>query len=255
METIRISLVSMENRVGEIAQNLQKMTRYVQSLESDVICFPEACLSGYATESPPLLSRDADEVQRLLRLADETGKTIIFGFLERTEGAPRITQAMASPEKVTWYSKAHLGGREREVFRAGDRLAVHQTPAATHGLQLCWESHLPDVSTALRKMGAEILWMPHSMRGNPARRRELWMKYLPARAMDNRVYVCALNSSYEGGGGGMMVLDARGDVMAEDFRGGEGVLSLRLPPLERGCAYPDNRNQIDYFLRRRPELY
>ena len=94
-------------------------------------------------------------------------------------------------------------------------------------------------------------------------RRELWLKYLPARAYDNAAFVAACNlvGQVEGGrrfSGGLMVFDPRGLVAAEAGGAGEEMLLVDLPAktinnIRSGEARSMREN---FFLRfRRPELY
>ena len=60
----------------------------------------------------------------------------------------------------------------------------------TFGLELCYESHFPEISTVLCLKGAEILFMPHaSPRGEPDEKMKSWLRHLPSRAFDNGVFV------------------------------------------------------------------
>ena len=88
------------------------------------------------------------------------------------------------------------------------------------------------------------------------------MRCLPARAYDNTVYVGACNASGDNGlgtsfGGGSMILDPRGSVMAEDFSGsGMVTADLTSEPLDRIRAEGYESMRDLYFLdKRRPELY
>ncbi len=66
------------------------------------------------------------------------------------------------------------------------------------GLELCYESHFPEISTVLCLKGAEILFMPHaSPRGDPDGKMKSWLRHLPSRAFDNGSFCSGLQSGGE----------------------------------------------------------
>lgn len=259
MKDIRVALVQLKNVPGDTEGNLGSMKRYVSeavSAKADIICFPEACLTGYTSDDPAYLERDDSPVKEFRDMAVRENITIIFGFIEKDGSDLFVTQAVASPDGNTmFYRKTHLGTRERRCFAEGNSINTSETPKAVVGLQLCWEAHMPEISTTLRNGGAEIIFIPHSMKGPAERRRSVWMKYIPARAYDNGIYVCACNSVCGSGTGGIMMADRRGDITAEDFSGEESMLVKDLPALPDVKIYPDDMKEANYFLRRRPEIY
>ena len=127
------------------------------------------------------------------------------------------------------------------------------------GVQLCYESHFPEISTIMALKGAEILLIPHaSPRGSPAEKAESWLRHLPSRAFDNGLYVVAYNQV--GGNhngflfpGVAIALNPSGRVM-NIYRGyEEKMIFVRL----RRKELEETRNhRMKYFLpNRRPELY
>ncbi|MFA6952315.1 MAG: nitrilase-related carbon-nitrogen hydrolase [Candidatus Methanomethylophilaceae archaeon] len=259
MKDTRVAIVQMENSPGMLSDNLSKMKGYMSGASKmgvDIICFPEGCLTGYTSSDPMSIKRDDPSVKEILALSSEEHMAVIFGFIEKDGSDTFVTQVEALPSGgVMYYRKTHLGVRERKCFTEGDIIDTIASEKAVIGLQLCWEAHMPEVSTTLRNKGAEIIFMPHSMKGPADRRRSVWMKYIPARAYDNGVYVCACNSMKGEGTGGIMIVDRHGDVIAEDFSGKETMMIKDLPALPKEDVYPDDMKEANYFLRRRPGIY
>lgn len=100
------------------------------------------------------------------------------------------------------------------------------------GVQVCWETHFPELSMIQREQGAEVVLMPFVSGMSGEKRRDAWLKYLPARASDNGMFVLACNALLDPSatesptavGGGMMALDPRGEVIGEYFGTDECVL-------------------------------
>jgi predicted amidohydrolase len=80
------------------------------------------------------------------------------------------------------------------------------------GIAMCIESHIPEISKILCKNGAEVLIFPFATPSVCGNRKEIWNKYLPARAYDNNAYVIATNLY-----GGMMAITPDGEVITENY--------------------------------------
>lgn len=261
MKDIRLTLVQMRSVVGDAPSNLEVMESFVSSSDSDIVCFPEMCLSGYTTSDPGRYSLDPEDpsVSRVHDLADDTGTAIVFGYMEGP-GAPFLRQEIAGCSSDTaYYRKTHLGLAESKVFQPGDSLPVFPVKGIVAGIQLCIESHIPDISRTYRAKGAELILMPFANGNSGEKRRSVWYSYLPARASDNGLFVTACSAVGDNGlgavfGGGMIALDPKGTVIGEYY--GTDVHSMtvdiggRLPR-----DGPENMSNISYFDRRRPELY
>jgi predicted amidohydrolase len=161
------------------------------------------------------------------------------------------------------YRKTHLGKSETPYFSPGDELPVFKSPKALFGIAICWDLHFPEVTAILSIRGSEIVFAPHASPANVKDRRRSWLKYLAARAYDNSVFIAACNLIGENGAGqgfcgGAMVLDPRGDVLAEDFSGDESLLIAELDPeLINTIRRQQGKSMRDtFFIKgRRPELY
>ena len=265
MDDVRLSMVSMNSVLGDTEGNLSRMLALcdaASSVGSDIVCFPELCLSGYSMPGSTELvtTIDSPEVGAVVDKSSETGMCICFGFVD--EG-PRIAQAVVECGKVLGaYHKTHLGEREAPVMVPGDSLDAIRTSKAVLGIQVCWEAHFPEMSCTYALKGADILLMPFASGLGGERRRSSWDRILPARAYDNTVYVGACNGFGPTGsgttlGGGAAIYDARGNKLAEDFSG-ECMVTADLDPepLEtiRAEGYVSMKDV--YFLdKRRPDIY
>ena len=265
MERVRISMVCMNSRLGDIAGNsatILKYARLAKETGSDIVCFPEMSLTGYSMPRSLdyALSPDSPEVKRIVEASRDLNLCIIFGF---AEVGGHITQAVAeNGELLGIYRKTHLGQNEKNYASPGDSLPVFRTSKATIGIQLCLESHFPEISGTYATKGADIIFMPHASGLNPERRRLTWNKVLPARSYDNTVFVATCNQVGDNGigtvfTGGAAILDVRGDIIAEDYSG-ECILTADLDgKLQHELRTDGNRDMRSlYFLnRRRPDIY
>ena len=253
----------MNSLAGDPARNLSKMRSFIESNESsDIICFPEMCLSGYSTVKTERFALDPDNpyVANARNLATEYGTAIVFGYIEKDKGYVHLRQEVAGKDgMIGYYRKTHLGKKESELFTAGNELPVFDVGGVMVGIQLCTESHIPDICATFRSKGAEIVLTPFANGIASDRRRAVWHSYLPARASDNGMYVAGCSAVGDNGqgssfGGGLIALDPKGNVIDEYYGDNEHSITFsaggKLP--REG---PESMMNISYYDRRRPELY
>jgi predicted amidohydrolase len=66
---------------------------------------------------------------------------------------------------------------------------VFRARGLSFGIGLCWDWHFPEVATIYSLKGAEVLFAPHASPTIIGDRKEIWLRYLCARAYDNSVYL------------------------------------------------------------------
>jgi predicted amidohydrolase len=267
LKTLKLALVQMQSSVGDIDANLKKMLMFIDRAaeeNADIICFPEASLTGYSSDHGPddTVYDCGLPVGAVRNAACANDIIIVFGFMEKkNKGLPYLTQLTICPDGTSMkYRKTHLGTREAGRFTEGDSIDVLDTEKTVIGVALCWEAHMPDIFTVLRRNGAELIVIPHASNLGGGRRKETWMRYLPARAWDNDVYIAACNSIGDNGrgsisGGGSIVLNKKGIVIFENFNGTESLDIVELDGSDRDDVPSEDMCNIKYFRRRRPELY
>lgn len=270
MEKMRIALVQMEALVGKTSINLEKTQNYIKRAaeqKADLICFPELSIHGYSRYSSLLPAEPVpgDSSEAISRMAREAGLVVLAGLAEKSAGVkPYITQLVVYPDgRVLQYRKTHLGRSELPYFTAGDELPVFAGEKGKFAVEICWDLHFPEVTTVLSLKGCEVVFAPHASPTVVGDRRQIWLKYLAARAYDNAVFVAACNLTGGNGlghtfCGGAMVIDPKGSPIAEAFNNKEELLLADLDPTLintiRGRQSRSMRH-IFYLEARRPELY
>lgn len=228
---------------------------------ASVVCFPEAALGGYQADAADRVALSADEAAALVRpQAERYGLELFCGFTESGgPGRPRMAYLHISPASQSHgvYRKTHLGRMERSRFEPGDDLPLFSVCGVRVGVQLCAESHFPELSAAMALSGAELILNPHASPVAPLRRRELWMRYLPARAYDNGVFFAAWNQAGGRFPGGVLALRPDGTPAAEDFSGRRGITLFSVDAEEARVLrrVKDGMGGRWFPAHRRPELY
>ena len=268
MQDLRIAVVQMNSRVGDTNGNMATIQRFVeQAVDAhvDILCFPELCICGYNAgdnDHPHPEALDGPSATQLADLGRQTGLTFLAGLLERaSNGIVYNTQAVFGPDGVHGrYRKTHVPTAENGTWCQGDTLPVFDHPKARFGIEICYDSHFPEVSTILAEKGAEILFLPHASGGETqGEKKARWLRYMPARAYDNTVYVAVCNHVGDNGAermfaGVSFICDARGEVVAVAQSGDREemvVADLKAADLNEARRVPEMF--FRYF--RRPEMY
>ena len=283
MKSVVVAAVQMKSELGDIERNAAAMRFWIaRAAEAGAafVFFPEGSLSGYTMGDPGEAAIEADDA-RVLALesyASDLGIAVGYGFAECVESQerPYLSYVVASGDGRLAYRKTHLGSREREFYAAGDALPVAWLGGVNLGVQLCWEAHIPDIASTLRAQGAELIVSPHAGGLHGTRRIEAWNRYLPARALDNGLFVVACNalavsprgaeasrgeaSDFSGGGtpegdGGLAVYGPDGRALCTYCGAEEHMVVAQLcGPLPREVLQK-GMTAISYYECRRPELY
>ena len=259
-----------------------------------ILVCPECCITGYwylrkltreglstIAEAVP----EGESTQRLIGLARETGMTIGAGLVEAEGGRFYNTYVVAMPDgRVERHRK--IQAFEHECISAGTEYTVFDTPQGVKvGVLICYDNNIVENVRITAMMGAEVLLAPHQTGGcdsvspygmkpidarlwhdrheHPARIRAEFsgdkgrgwlMRWLPARAHDNGLFVLFANGvgvdDDEIRTGNAMILDPYGRTVASTNAPADEMvvadLDLSLIPQSTGRRW---------LRARRPEMY
>lgn len=277
MQDVTIAAIQMTSLVGDIEGNLGSIDRLLGDAVgqgADIVCFPELSVCGYNTSErsgdpangtriPPTVEIPSETTDALEAIGKRHGIWFLVGLLERdSSGIVYNTQLVISPDGIEGkYRKTHVPTTEIGTWRHGDDLPIFNHPKIRFGIEICYDTHFPEVSAALAENGAELIFMPHASGGKEpaADKQARWERYVPARAYDNTVFAAICNQvgdnqadhSFEGV---TFVCDPVGKLMAQSTDGGnEAIVIAQL----NASTLEDARHVPETFFRhfRRPEIY
>ena len=222
----------------------------------------------------------------LLSLASEYGISIGAGLIERgKDGKLYNAYVVAMPDGRT-VSHRKLHTFISEHMDSGSDYTVFDLPDGTKaGILICYDCNLGENVRATALLGAEVLLAPHQTGGcdTPSPRcmgaidpdlwerraedsaaveaefkgpkgREWLLKWLPARAHDNGMFLVFSNGvgldDDEVRTGNAMILDPYGDILAETWKAGDDMVVADLDPKVRKMC-----TGVRWIRSRRPELY
>ena len=208
------------------------------------------------------------------------------GLVERADDGRLFNTYVVALPDGTVHRHRKLHAFESRHVSSGDAFTVFDTPWGVKlGILICWDNNLVENVRATALLGADILIAPHQTGGTDSRSPHgmkpidpvLWrrraadperlraefqgdkgrgwlMRWLPARAHDNGLFILFANGVGEDDGevrtGNAMILDPYGRIVAESTAIDDdlvtGELDLDLLPLSTGRRW---------IRGRRPELY
>ena len=242
---------------------------------------PRAELEALAEPVP-----NGDSTQALLALAAEHSVSVGAGFIEQDEaGQLYNSYVVAMPDgRTVCHRKLHAFINEH--ISSGDRYTLFDLPNGTRaGILICYDCNLGENVRINALQGAEVLIAPHQTGGcatpsprcmgaidvalwenrgsNPdaieaefrgPKGREWLLKWLPARAHDNGIYLIFSNGvgrdDNEVRTGNSMILDPYGDLLAETWKAGDDMVVAVLKAETRAMC-----TGVRWIRSRRPDLY
>lgn len=262
---IRIAIVQFTPVHGDKHANLQAISALMPENDVDVIVLPELCTTGYFYTSPEELAplaegTEGEAVAFFSSLAVSRRAIIIAGLAERSGQSLYNSVYVFSPEgvKPLVYRKSHLFYKEFMVFRPGDTgfpVVRDQRLDVSIGIMLCYDWRFPESARSLALDGADIIACPSNLVT------DAWMKVMPARAIENKVFVAVANrAGSETKDGETLVFKGRsalydpwGEAIVQTGPYDDHVLIAEIEPADARDKRFNECNDI--FRDRRPDLY
>ncbi|HTI00364.1 MAG TPA: carbon-nitrogen hydrolase family protein [Acidisoma sp.] len=212
---MRISAIQM-NPGAEKRQNIAQARDLIQGALADgrprIIALPEmwSCLGGDRETKfreaealpPPGSNETGGEAYEFLReVARGNGIHVHGGSIaERAGDRLYNTTLVFDPDgtEIGRYRKIHLfdivtpdglGYRESAVFKGGEAIATFQAHGLTLGLSICYDIRFPELFLALRRAGAEVIFVPAAFTLQTGR--DHWEVLLRARAIETQSWIVA----------------------------------------------------------------
>jgi deaminated glutathione amidase len=256
---VRVSVIQM-NQGSDKAANLDQARRLVDAAVAadrpDLVTLPETWTNlgggrdarNAAAEALPEPGGTGGAAYEALRgMARAHGIHLHGGSLIEAGGERLFnTTLVFDPDgrEVARYRKIHLfditgpdgtGYRESALYGAGDRLVTFEAGGVTFGCTICYDLRFPEQAIALRRMGAEAIFVPSNFTLQTGK--DHWEVLLRARAIESQCWILAAASwgQYEERGatrsvyGHSLVADPWGHVVAK-CSDGTGWATARIDP-------------------------
>jgi nitrilase len=212
MRATVIQFEATSHKPGNIAAVRALIAASVAADHPDLVSLPEmwSCLGGSraakleaAEPLPPpgSASPTGQAYQFLAETAREHGIIMHGGSIGELAGETLFNTSLVfgrDGAELARYRKIHLfdittpsgaGYRESNLFGAGQQIAVATVPEACLGLSICYDLRFPELFLALRRQGAEIIFVPSAFTAETGR--DHWEVLVRARAIETQCWVIA----------------------------------------------------------------
>ena len=191
---------------AEALARLDTTAAQARAQGAELLVCPEMSLTGYQIGAPAVaaLAEPADGAlaQAVATIAQRHGIAIVYGYPEHNaQDKPynAVQFISADGQRIASYRKTHLfGDIDRAQFSAGlPAPAVFDWNGWRLGLLICYDIEFPEPARGLALQGADAILVPTA---NMVHFDEVQRVLLPARALENRVFVAYANACGQEGG-------------------------------------------------------
>ena len=255
----QVAAIQITPILGDIKANLKRGIEFMRQLgqEADLIVFPELWTTGYYLSKQAFEqlaeTKDGPSINLLREEARRANAVVISSFAEKDcENQLFISAAIIDQKGAILgvVRKSLLWGRESEIFRQGDiKYPIFETEQAKIGVLICYEMEFPEPSRLLALEGAELIICPSVWSVSASRR---WDIQLPARALDNTVFILGVNTVGNNSCGKSKLVGPMGDILAEASDAREEVLLRAVDIQSLYWARDENRYLEDYRTKLTP---
>lgn len=256
-----IYLVQMEIAPNDKAKNFAKVRELASKIRKSaddsvpgLIILPEMFATGYLPLHPESAAEDfsknnaGETADFLYKLANETGCAIMGAGIEKSsesDAARDINESQKllnhssvyiprNTQEYARYDKRHPFFMEQKKFSAGDKVDLFKIKDWNIAATICFDLRFPELYRDAVKAGARLITVQAAW---PAARIAHWKTLLQARAIENQVYIAAVNGiggpSY---GGNSMIINPKGEIIASTDASFEGIVHARI----------DSKSQEEY---------
>jgi predicted amidohydrolase len=237
-------LVQMDVFPNDKAKNFAKvleLTSKIQKKQSDpvpgLIILPEMFATGYLPLHPEsaaedFTTKDSGETANFLhQLASDTGCAVMgAGIAKNKESGKQLLNHSSvylpgNPHEYACYDKRRPFFMEQGKFDAGENVNLFKISNWNIAATICFDLRFPELYRDAVKAGARLITIQAAW---PAARIAHWKTLLQARAIENQVYVAAVNCTGNTlNGGNSMIVNPKGEIMASADQK-EGIIYARI---------------------------
>lgn len=272
---------------------IERLSQEASKDGSDIIAFHECSITGYtfarnlSKEQMIDLAEfipNGDSIMKLVAISKKIDIAILAGLFEKDENDNLFNTYVCVNKDGLVAKHRKLHPFINPFLKAGDNYTVFEFNGWKCGILICYDNNIIENVRATTLLGANIIFMPHVTMCTPSTRpgagfvdpvlwqnrkadpislrlqfdgkkgRDWLMKWLPARAYDNAIYVVFSNPIGMDGdqlkNGCSMIIDPFGEILVECRSFDNSYVTALITP-EKNIQAGGHR----YIKARRPELY
>ncbi|MCQ4323760.1 carbon-nitrogen hydrolase [Stutzerimonas stutzeri] len=248
-----LAVIQMASQ-ADVAGNLTSARRLLEQAAAEgarLAVLPENFAAMGCSDLPRLGRAEAAGDGPILPWLKQTARDlrlwIVAGTLplppdDRPQGKPNACSLLIDDQgqRVARYDKLHLFDadvadnrrryRESDDYAAGQRLVLADTPVGRLGMSVCYDLRFPELYSALRAAGAELISAPSAF--TTVTGEAHWTTLIRARAIETQCYVLAAAQGGEHPGGRVThghssIVDPWGRLLREQAAGEVALVAER----------------------------
>ena len=226
---MKIALIQSHIEWEDKARNLTKLEDVLTSHPgAELYLLPEMSFTGFSMNTALTADHGTETTDRVRELAVRHHTAIGFGWTRAAGEKCQNVYTIIGPDGkvITEYVKIHpfsYSGEDR-YFTGGDRVITADIAGIPFSVFICYDLRFPEIFREICEDVHAVI-IPANW---PAKRAEHWKTLLRARAIENQVYIFAVNCAGETGGipysGDSCVIRPDGTIAAS-LSGAEGVVT------------------------------
>ncbi len=257
---MKVAMIQMEVIPGAIEQNRShglELARQVAN-QADVLVFPEVWTTGYSLGNIEEKAEhiDGPTISQLREVAQKYHVNVIAGsiplkLVDKIYNAAVIIDTKG--DVIAHYEKMHLFSftNEARFFSSGQGLCQFELNQVPSGIAICYDLRFPEIFRMMALQGAKVIYLPAEW---PTVRNENWRVLCQARAIENQLFICAVNcvGDFKGNPfyGHSLLIAPSGKILAE----GTDEEQIVIADIDMQI-FDKVRNSMSVFADRRSELY
>jgi predicted amidohydrolase len=235
---MKVSLLQMNIIPGNLIANRENAAQLINKAalqHPDTVVLPEMWTTAYQLEGiSSICDKYGEPTNDMIgAIAAEKKINIVAGSYASLEEEQVFNTAYIFNRKgnnIAKYQKIHLFKlmEEHKYIESGSSHSVFMLDGIKCGIIICYDLRFPELTRKLALEGIQLLFVPAQW---PAARLDHWITLLKARAIENQIFIAAVNRAGEHPKdeflGGSMVINPFGEIIAQgDYK--QQIISAEL---------------------------
>lgn len=198
MNDLKVALVQANQLWEDKVGNFKHIESLLEETHTDLILLPEMFHTGFSMEAEKLSEEweKSEGIIFLKELARKKNAAVYTSLIISENNAFFNRGVFIEPNgKVVYYDKRKSFGLagEDKVFTPGKEQVIHTYKGWKFLLQICYDLRFPEIQLNYQINDTPLYDVMLTVANWPERRNQHWKMLLPARAIENQIYVCAVN--------------------------------------------------------------
>jgi predicted amidohydrolase len=267
---ITVAGIQFDPKIGLVRENLVRILSLIDEVAAQsarLVVFPECALSGYVFDDIDEARMASERVpgpstRAIVATCKELGVYAIVGMLEDAGDTIYNSAVLCGPEGLVGvYRKTHLPylGVDMMTGLGPDPYRVFNTSIGRIGMLICYDLRFPEAARCLALEGADMIAVPTNWPMGADTAPDF---VAPARAVENRVFIVAVNRAGTERGasfiGKSQIIDPSGRQLAMAQTTDETIITATFDPTlarQKRLIIEPGVFEMDTVGDRRPELY